>query len=1680
MAKKLIKEYIFNPGLGLNDNARPNAVSMIEQNLIFLIKESSAFIQNKITEGTDPNYIGLNFNQAKFEIDTENVLDALVFDLRYNGNEDTRRVSSLYWNEDVPQISGNRVPELEAYEYLKSLINTYILTDTLIENPQQVFATQILTELSPEEGTAVRVSSLFNSLTDVIEFGLDSLPPLTVGLGRIEILGKIELEEILIITNVTNNTVIYNFADTQKGGTVRFTVGNTEGYPQALSVDNGTTIINFVTDTSSMSTADNVQLFLEKLEAKMRLNDIALDAMERIKVGIPQAMLDADFEYGLQPTKWQAISTIRGYPSTYEIPASEIPVVTVTTDASVNSGGIGASLITVTTSVNHNLEIGSPITIRALSTSTSGFNRAEGTFLVQSTPTTTTFTYYAKSRVGTADGELIATANTQLRKADFYTGADSPEAIISVLSNGGTGSFDTTLQSPTGATNLTFATTGTLPEVGAPLTGTGIAAGTQISGVFGTATANGIQTSVFVEGNAEAGQTNIFVVDTAGITAGMIISNQDTPEQQLVITNIEGSALTLNGSLAASLAGDVQSYTIALSDENYIQGIGTGASFNVDATDFDGSPTYTSVTVNSPGSNYEVGDTLLILGSQLGGTDGVNDIYLNVETVNVTGVATVSIISSNSATAIASYTDVASSEAINPFLQNALVTVTRTAGGYISTSVNNGGNGFQNGNRFNITGTELSGLAPENNAVVVASDISFGVLQNFTVSGTSVRGDQIDIYAGLSISEPTTATISTGTTITSAAIATLNIEFATNHGLVPGATILTSVVSDNGTNNHNLAAGPFYIQAVTDSLNVTFQARSQGTIDDTTDPISGNVYIRPDSFFTHRPYDGGVQLGTGGPQHGAQAIRQSKKYIRYQSGKGTMYNTGALFAPSFDIQSITAAGTDPGSLITIVTDDEDHGLQAGSKIAINGVKTVGYDGEYTVTSIINERTCTVTATTPLGATTAVIGEQCQLALKEWHGAVVRSGCFDDQNGIFWQYDGQQLAVVRRSATFALAGTIDIKSDSNTITGTNSRFLDQVKEGDRIVIKGMTHVVTSVTNNTTMSVTPKFRGVASVRGTKAAKVVDTVIPQSEWNLDRCDGTGPSGYNIDVSKMQMIGIQFTWYGAGFIDWLLRGPDGNYIFCHRLKGNNLNTEAYMRSGNLPVRYEVTNEGPGARLARPVNGTQTTIPLDNASLFPNTGTVFVDNEIMNYTGKTGNTLTGVSRSATLSNFAGGSTRSYTAGLATSHNENQGVVLISCTTSPIISHWGSAYLIDGEFDEDRGYIFNYAETGLEIDLVKKTAFMIRLAPSVSNAITGDLGERELLNRAQLLLSSIEVTSDGEDVSNNTIKGGIVVEGVLNPSNYPVSPSDVQWQGLTSLAQGGQPSFAQVASSGAINWGTPTLLTETPTVQGEVSATFNLILGDGPNDIFSFETFDNVVGGDLGSRYAQNNDEDVYITQADFESSGIEVGDKVSHPSFPAKTVVQSITQNRRGVAICRLRLSEDATGNDTTNSTITITKANSSNSYTRPTILFTKASWETAAAGGVSLGTSVASTDTNWPAGTVISTVSTLQSLGTTEYYKIALNNSPSTAVAAAGTVTFDVSAPIYAQPGETVFSLIAQPGELASLMLESLKELTTTTLGGRGTFPNGPDVLAINVYKVAGAATNVNIMLRWGEAQA
>jgi hypothetical protein len=131
------------------------------------------------------------------------------------------------------------------------------------------------------------------------------------------------------------------------------------------------------------------------------------------------------------------------------------------------------------------------------------------------------------------------------------------------------------------------------------------------------------------------------------------------------------------------------------------------------------------------------------------------------------------------------------------------------------------------------------------------------------------------------------------------------------------------------------------------------------------------------------------------------------------------------------------------------------------------------------------------------------------------------------------------------------------------------------------------------------------------------------------------------------------------------------------------------------------------------------------------------------------------------------------------------------------VSHWGSALICDGLFDQDRGYIFNYQRTALPITTTTTTAFLIRLAPSVASSQVGDLGSKDLLNRSQLLLNAVGIQTYNALSS----PGSVIVEGVLNPANY----SSATWGPLNLTTVGGQPSLAQVAT--AVTWSSGTFAT---------------------------------------------------------------------------------------------------------------------------------------------------------------------------------------------------------------------------------------------------------------------------------
>ncbi len=83
-----------------------------------------------------------------------------------------------------------------------------------------------------------------------------------------------------------------------------------------------------------------------------------------------------------------------------------------------------------------------------------------------------------------------------------------------------------------------------------------------------------------------------------------------------------------------------------------------------------------------------------------------------------------------------------------------------------------------------------------------------------------------------------------------------------------------------------------------------------------------------------------------------------------------------------------------------------------------------------------------------------------------------------------------------------------------------------------------------------------------------------VSQSQWNIDPCDGTGPSGFNIDTSKTQLIYIDFQWLGVGRVR-VGFVHDGAIILAHEYFHSNVLDEVYLSNPNLPVRCEIRNTG-------------------------------------------------------------------------------------------------------------------------------------------------------------------------------------------------------------------------------------------------------------------------------------------------------------------------------------------------------------------------------------------------------------------------------------------------------------------------------------------------------------------------
>jgi len=514
---------------------------------------------------------------------------------------------------------------------------------------------------------------------------------------------------------------------------------------------------------------------------------------------------------------------------------------------------------------------------------------------------------------------------------------------------------------------------------------------------------------------------------------------------------------------------------------------------------------------------------------------------------------------------------------------------------------------------------------------------------NFLVETNSGAGNTIFTYTAratntgsvISVFDPNKTGIFSGTTYSGAAIGgTPTFNWTSGQAIpvsttVPHGLAIGNEVAIVGTSQAN-ANGSYVVAGITSSRTFTYYSNTAPA----ANPTGGTIYVRPQAQFLHRPFDGGVIFSSNATSNFETATRQTRRYFRYQSGKGIQVSSGTILKPNLQLDSLTATGISIGSTITIQT-KELHNIQAatpGTQITITGADQTGYNGTYNVTSITGYNTLQVTATAGLTTTTASGSYNCSVS--SWYGCVNRLGTFDAQNGIFFEFDGQTLSAVRRNSTYQLAGRVSVINGSNTITQTNATFptafSKQLDIGHFIILRGQSYRVVDIASDTSMTISPSYRG-ATADYVIISRTQDTKYPQSTWNIDKCDGTGPSGYNIDLTKMQMFYMDYSWYGAGFIRWGFRGPTGDIIYCHKVANNNVNTEAYMRSGNLPARYESESRPATTYINTTLGASDTIVGVASTAGFPTSGTLCIRNaenyEYVNYAGIGTTSFTGLTR---------------------------------------------------------------------------------------------------------------------------------------------------------------------------------------------------------------------------------------------------------------------------------------------------------------------------------------------------------------------------------------------------------------------------------------------------------------------
>ncbi len=182
--------------------------------------------------------------------------------------------------------------------------------------------------------------------------------------------------------------------------------------------------------------------------------------------------------------------------------------------------------------------------------------------------------------------------------------------------------------------------------------------------------------------------------------------------------------------------------------------------------------------------------------------------------------------------------------------------------------------------------------------------------------------------------------------------------------------------------------------------------------------------------------------------------------------------------------------------------------------------------------------------TSLGGTATFNAAQglVDLTVPATAGSLVRR----ETNKVFSYQPGKSLLLY---TTFVMSGEAGIRQSVGYYNDNNGYYVEKDENGTVFLVE---------------------------RSSVSGATVDDPLPQSGWNIDPFDGTGPSGITLDFTKAQILWIDMEWLGVGTVRTGFV-VDGQLLPANYFQHANIVDSTYITTACLPFRYEIENISSG-----------------------------------------------------------------------------------------------------------------------------------------------------------------------------------------------------------------------------------------------------------------------------------------------------------------------------------------------------------------------------------------------------------------------------------------------------------------------------------------------------------------------